>query len=161
MLLSSAVALSSANVMVRAFCTAALLRFVLAALTVTLQVAFFLLPSTAVAVMVAEPAFLAVTTPLEDTVATVFLEDFQETFVQVFFFGVAVAFKVFFEPTVKVAFVAFNLTLVIAFFFTTTLMVAFFFLFFLEVTVILAVPAFTPFTTPLEVTVAIFFLLDL
>ena len=49
------------------------------ALTVTLKVAFFLPASFAVAVIVALPAFFAVTTPLDDTVATFVLLDFHVT----------------------------------------------------------------------------------
>jgi hypothetical protein len=49
-------------------------------LTVILQVTFLPLPSAAVQVIVAVPFFLAVTFPLEDTVATLVLLDFQVTF---------------------------------------------------------------------------------
>ena len=68
-------------------------------LTVTLQVAFFLLPSFAVAVIVAVPALTPVTTPLELTFAILLLEVFQDTALFVAFFGVTVALSVTFLPT--------------------------------------------------------------
>ena len=67
--------------------------------TVTLQVAFFLLPSFAVAVIVAVPALTPVTTPLEVTLAILLLEVFQVTALSVAFFGVTVALSVTFLPT--------------------------------------------------------------
>jgi hypothetical protein len=55
-------------------------------LTVILHVTFLPLPSAAVQVIVAVPAFLAVTFPLEDTVATLVLLDFQVTVLSVIAF---------------------------------------------------------------------------
>jgi hypothetical protein len=55
-------------------------------LTVILQVTFLPFPSAAVQVIVAVPFFLAVTFPLEDTVATLVLLDFQVTVLSVIAF---------------------------------------------------------------------------
>ena len=71
------------------------------ALTVTVQVAF-LPPSFVVTVIVAEPAFFAVMTPVEDTVATVVLFDDQVTDLSVAFDGLTVAVNVWVSPTVIV-----------------------------------------------------------
>ncbi len=62
------------------------------------------------------------------------------------------------DPTARLKFPVFNLTFLTAAFLTTTFTTAFFFLFFLETTVILALPAFTPLMYPLEDTVATFLL---
>ena len=70
-------------------------------MTVTEQVAF-LLPSTVVTVIVAVPAFLAVTTPEEETVATVVLLEDQVTSLFVALEGVIVALSVCVWPSVNV-----------------------------------------------------------
>ena len=54
-------------------------RFLLTSVTVTAQVAFFVLSPFAVAVTVALPAAIAVTTPFSSTVATEGLEEDHET----------------------------------------------------------------------------------
>ena len=101
--------------------------------TVILQVAFLPEPSFAVAVIVTVPAFFAFTTPLPDTVATFVLDDFHTTALLLAFFGVTVAFKVCFLPTVMVDFVLFSFTLVTGVP-TVTVIVHFFFLFAFEIT---------------------------
>ena len=76
-------------------------------LTVTVNLTFFLEPSlnVIVAVIVALPAFLAVTLPFEDTVATDFLDYFHVTFLTVAFLPAAYfSFSVYFLPTLTVAF---------------------------------------------------------
>jgi hypothetical protein len=108
--------------------------------------------------MVAVPSPTPFTTPLDVTVATFLLEVFQTTFLLTFFLGVIVAFRDFLDPTARLKFPVFNLTFLTAAFLTTTFTTAFFFLFFLETTVILALPAFTPLMYPLEDTVATFLL---
>lgn len=125
------------------------------------MVAFFLLPSFAVAVIVTVPFFLAVTLPLELTVAIFLLEDFHVTFVLSAVAGVTLAFKVW------LFFTFMDLLPVIATFVTLTLfLLAFrviFALFLLPsfaVAVIVAFPAFLTFTLPLLFTVATFVLLD-
>ena len=70
-----------------------------AELTVTAQVAF-LPPSLVVTVIVAEPAFFAVTTPELETVATVVLFDDQVTSWFVALAGVIVATRVWVSPSV-------------------------------------------------------------
>ena len=70
----------------------------IAAVTVTAQVAFFE-PSWVVQVMVAEPAALAVTTPLVLTVATEVLLDDQVTDLFVAFDGLTVAVRVAVLPS--------------------------------------------------------------
>ena len=62
--------------------------------TVIVALAYFLLPSFAVAVIVTFPTFLAVTFPFDDTVATFVFELFHVTLLLVAFFGLAVAFSV-------------------------------------------------------------------
>ena len=62
--------------------------------TVTLQVAFFLDPSLVVTVIVTVPDFFPVTTPWEETVATLLSELFHVTALLVVLDGVTVGFKV-------------------------------------------------------------------
>ena len=70
-------------------------------LTVTEQVAF-LLPSSVVTVMVAVPAFFAVTTPEVETVATVVLLEDHVTFLFVALDGDTVAVIICVWPSVSV-----------------------------------------------------------
>ena len=70
------------------------------AFTVTLQVYFFF---PAFAVIVAVPFFFAVTTPFEDTMATVLFELLHFTFFLLFF-----SFNLVLFPTTKVTFFLFN-----------------------------------------------------
>ncbi len=128
---------------------------------VTLHVAFLPLPSAALAVIVAVPSFTPLTTPLEVTEAIFLLEEDHAILLLTFFFGVTLAVSFFVAPTARVAFLVLMVTFLTAAFFTTTLIVAFFLLFFLDVTVIFVLPAFTPFTSPLLFTVAIFLFDDL
>ena len=72
------------------------------ALTVTVHVAD-LLPSVVVTVIVAVPAFFAVTTPADDTVATSGLSDDQRTFLNVASDGLTVAVRVSVSPSVKLS----------------------------------------------------------
>ena len=72
-----------------------------AAWTVTEQAAV-LLPSTVVTVIVAVPAFFAVTTPLEDTVATFVLLDVQVTSLFDALEGETVATRFWVSPSVRV-----------------------------------------------------------
>ena len=117
--------------------------------TVNTQVAF-LPPSAVVTVMVAVPAFFAVTMPFE-TVATVVLEDDQVTFWFVALDGLTVAVKVSVLPTIRVAVDLLSVTLVTEMVsgFTVNTQVAF-----LPpsavVTVMVAVPAFFAVTMPFE-----------
>ncbi|EET62452.1 hypothetical protein BRYFOR_05487 [Marvinbryantia formatexigens DSM 14469] len=74
--------------------------------TVTLQV-YFLLP--ALAVIVAVPFFFAVTTPFEETVATLFLEVVHLTFPEI-----PLSLSVYFFPVFNVSFVWFSPVFVLA-----------------------------------------------
>ena len=87
----------------------------IAAWTVTEHVAV-LDPSVVVTVIVAVPAALAVTTPLEDTVATEVLLDDHVTDLSVAFDGNTVAVKVSVSPTVMDNELLFKLTPVTAIF---------------------------------------------
>ena len=131
--------------------------FLLVPLTVTLHEAFFLLPSFAVAVITADPAFFAVTTPFEFTVTTALLLLFHENFLLEAFDGETAAFKVYDFPVFRLILFLFSLILdtLTAFFaaFTVTVQV-YFFLF--TVAVIFALPAFLPVTFPALLTEAIF-----
>ena len=108
-----------------------------------------------VTVIVAEPAAFAVTTPVDNTVATEVLLDDQVTVLSVALDGDTVAIRVWVSPTSIVNDVLFRLTPVtgIAAAVTVTTQEAF-----LPpsvvVTVIVAVPAFFAVTTPEEDTVA-------
>ena len=130
------------------------------ALTVTVQVAV-LPPSVVVTVIVAVPAFFAVTTPSEDTVATVVLFDDQVTDLLEAFDGFTVAVSAWVSPSVKVSKVLSSITLVTRTIgaFTVPVQVAV-----LPpsvvVTVITAVPAFRAVTTPVEETDATFKLFE-
>ena len=75
--------------------------------TVILQAAFK--PFFVVAVIVAVPAFFAVTFPFASTFTTEDLEDFHFTALSVQSFGVTVAFKVYVFPFFRLSFVLFNL----------------------------------------------------
>ena len=129
-------------------------------LTVTVHFAVFP-PSFVLTVIVAVPADLAVTTPEPDTVATDVLLDDQETFLLVAFEGVTVAVRVCVSPTVMDRDVLFRETPVTGTVaaWTFTVQVAVFPPSFV-VTVIVAVPAAWPVTTPEEETVATDLLLD-
>jgi hypothetical protein len=123
--------------------------------TVTVQVAV-LDPSAVVTVIVAVPAATGETTPLDDTVATAVLLLVQLTFVLVALIGVTVAVKVpEAPPTARFMVEALRLTAVTATLVvdTVTVQVAV-----LPpsavVTVTIEVPAATPVTSPLELTVA-------
>ena len=83
------------------------------AATVTEHVAV-LDPSEEVTVIVAEPAFTAVTLPLPSTVATVASEDFQLIALLVALFGATVAVKVSDPPSTRLNDVLFNVTPVTA-----------------------------------------------
>ena len=128
--------------------------------TVTEQVAF-LLPSSVVTVIVAVPAFFAVTTPEVETVATVVLLEDQVTFLFVALDGDTVAVSVCVWPSTKVRLVWFKLTPVTGTVaaLTVTEQVAFL-LPSSVVTVIVAVPAFFAVTTPEVETVATVVLLE-
>ena len=131
-----------------------------AAWTVTEHVAV-LDPSVVVTVIVAVPAALAVTTPLEDTVATVVLLDFHVTDLSVAFDGRTVAVKVCVSPTVIDNEVLFRLTPVTETVAADTVTVHFAVLApSVVVTVIVEVPAAFAVTTPEEDTVATEVLLD-
>lgn len=131
-----------------------------AGVTVKAQVAV-LPPSTVVTVIVAVPAFLAETTPEEDTVATVVLLEDQVTLLFVALEGATVATKVWVSPSVKVRLVWFRVTPVTAmtFFDTMTTQVAIFASSFVF-TVMAAVPGDTAVTRPEEETVATSLLLE-
>ena len=131
-----------------------------AAFTVTAHVAV-LAPSFVVTVIVAVPAAFAVTTPLEDTVATVVLLDFHVTDLSVAFDGNTVAVKVSVSLTVMERELLFRLTPVTETFaaWTVTVQVAVFDPS-VVVTVIVAVPAAFAVTTPLEDTDATEVLLE-
>ena len=123
--------------------------------TVTALVAVFD-PSTVVTVMVAVPAATPVTTPAELTVAIDDALDVQVTFLFVALLGVTVAVKVVVPPTAIDAVVGLTDTPVTA----TILLVTVIALVAVfdpsaVVTVIVEVPANTPDTTPLVLTVAI------
>ena len=124
------------------------------ALTVTAQVAF-LLPSVVVTVTVAVPAAFAVTTPEEETVATVVLLDDQVTDLSVALDGVTVATNVWESPSVNVNEVLSRLTPVteIVFALTVTEQVAVFPPSSV-VTVIVVVPTAMASTSPLSETIA-------
>ena len=77
-------------------------------LTVTLQLALLPLPSFAVALIVAVPGPTAVTFPLESTVATAVLEDFQVTVLLLALLGLTVTVKVSVAPTFIFNVVLFN-----------------------------------------------------
>ena len=109
-----------------------------------------------VTVIVAVPAATPFTFPEVLTVAMVLSEVLQVTVESVALSGVTVAFNVRVSPIVIEAVVLLNVTPVtatLAAFFTVILQEAFFPL--ALVAVMVAVPAFTPFTTPAEVTLAI------
>ena len=131
-----------------------------AALTVTEQVAV-LPPSFVVTEIVAVPAFFAVTTPLEETVATVVLFEDHVTFLFDAFEGATVATSVSVSPSVKVNVVLSRVTPVTATSgaLTVTVQVAFLPPSFV-VTVIVAEPAFFAVMTPVEDTVATVVLFD-
>ena len=111
-----------------------------------MHVAFLPEPSVLLTVIVAVPAFLAVTNP-PFTVATEELLLFQVTFLFMFLFGVneQLSLAVFVSSSVKLDLL--NVSFLIGLI-TFILMDAFFFLFFNEITVIFALPAFIPLTTP-------------
>jgi hypothetical protein len=124
----------------------------LAAVTVTVQVAV-LLPSAVVTVMVALPADTAVTTPLNDTIATALLLLLHDTFLLVAFAGLTVAINVSVPPTVKLKEVLLKVTLVTETGVTVTAQTAVLFPS-AVVTVMFALPTATAVTTPLDDTVA-------
>ena len=130
------------------------------ACTVTVQVAF-LLPSFVVTVIEAVPAAFAVTTPEDETVATVVLSDDQVTDLSVAFEGVTVAVNGYVSPSVNVNEVLSRLTPVteIVFAFTVTVHVDVFDPSFI-LTVIVVVPAAFAVITPEDETVATDVLLD-
>ena len=123
------------------------------AVTVTEQVADF---PPAFAVIVAVPAFTAVTLPLESTVATDVFDELQLTALSVALSGVTVAFRLADSPSVSESSVLSSDTLSTAIVvgeasLTVTAQVADFSP---ALAVIVAVPAFTAVTLPLESTVA-------
>ena len=67
-------------------------------------------PSSVVTVIVAEPAFFAVTTPELETVATVVLLEDQVTFLFVAFVGVTVATRLWVSPSVMTRVFIFSVT---------------------------------------------------
>ena len=71
------------------------------AVTTTLQVAFFPLPSFAFTVIVAVPAFFPVTFPFELTVAIFLLEEVHVTDLFAAFVGATVAYNVLLYPIVR------------------------------------------------------------
>ena len=107
----------------------------------------------AVAVIVAVPTPFAVTVPL-DTVATEVLELLHVTVLSVAFVGATVAVRVSEVPFTRLKVVLFKVTPVTATLLTVTVQVAVTPLPSWAVAVIVAVPALTPVTTPLELTVA-------
>jgi hypothetical protein len=131
-----------------------LVAFTTAFVTVTVQVAFFLLPSFVVQVMVAFPTPTAVTFPLESTFATLVLLDFQVTFLFVVVTGFTVFVSVDVLPTVSDNVVLFSETPVAFITGTVTLQVAFLPLPSFALHVMVAVPVPTAVTFPLESTVA-------
>ena len=109
------------------------------------------------------PAFLAVTTPLELTVAYFLLLDFQVTAFVVALAGKTLAFTVIFFPAFTVLLPADSLILLTFTLAILILMDAFFPLWSLAVAVMVTVfpaPAALVVTTPLALTVAYFVLLD-
>ena len=111
-------------------------------------------------VIVAVPGFFAVIFPVLLTVATALLPDDHFTG-QYTPDGLTIDFNVFVPPTYKTAFDAL-IEMLVGFKSFTFIVTDFFsFLFAFAVTVILTFPAFFPFTTPLDDTVAIFLLPDL
>ena len=127
-----------------------------AALTVTLQVCFFLLA--VCTVMTAVPGLIPLTTPFLLTVAIFVLEDVHASALFVAFFGVIVAVSVNVFPTTTDAEVLFSLTAVgLTFFLIVRAMRAYFFLYLIVMT---ALPAFLVTTTPFLDTGAIVLLLD-
>ena len=108
--------------------------------TVTLHVALRLLPSAVVAVMVAVPTALAVTTPVLDTVATEVLELLHITLLLVAVDGVTVAVRVTVSFALSDAVVLFKEIPVAAVATTVTLQVALRLLPSVVVAVISAVP---------------------
>jgi len=127
---------------------------VLAAVTVTAQVAV-LLPSVVVTVIVAVPAFTPVTFPAELTVATAVSPDVHVTVWSDAVVGLTVAVSVSLDPAVRDSVDLFKETPVTETVaaVTVTAQVAVL-LPSVVVTVIVAVPAFTPVTFPAELTVA-------
>ena len=107
----------------------------------------------AVAAIVAVPTPFAVTVPL-DTVATEVLELLHVTVLSVAFVGATVAVRVSEVPFTRLKVVLFKVTPVTATLLTVTVQVAVTPLPSWAVAVIVAVPALTPVTTPLELTVA-------
>ncbi len=79
------------------------------AFTVTTQTAV-LAPSFVVTVIVAVPGPTAVTTPVEDTLATAVLLDFQLTDLSVALLGATVAFSADLSPVSRVSLDVFNVT---------------------------------------------------
>ena len=124
--------------------------------TVTLQAAFFPLPSAAVAVIVAVPFPMALTFPLESTVATFVLLLVHITFLISAFVGLTVTDRVCVFPTCIVRLLLFSVTLDTDFFgvTTVTVQVAFSPLPSAAVALIIAVPFPLAVTFPLELTVA-------
>ena len=114
-------------------------------------------PSAALTVIVAVPIPTACTVPLL-TVATFTSDDDHTIFFLPPLLTFTVAVSLTLSPILSVSEVLFNLILVIFPFTTLTVIVAFFLGFFLEITVIFAVPTFFPVITPLLVTVATFLL---
>ena len=113
-----------------------------------------LLPSVDDTVIVAEPTPVAVTTPVEETVATFVLELLHLTFLFVALVGVIVAVRVFVSPTVSVEerlLRLIELTMTLA---TLTVHVALTPLPSFADTVITAVPTDNALTSPEEETVA-------
>ena len=131
------------------------------ATTFTVQVAFFL-PSIVVTVILAVPFFKAFTFPFALTVAIFSLLEANTTAFEASF-GFTVTFKVKLSPGFTVFSFTLRDTLFTDFFATYTVITCFapFATPLFPVTVILAVPAFFPVTTPLELTEATLFLLDL
>ena len=124
------------------------------ALTVTVHVAV-LLPSFVLTVIVAVPGVFAVTTPEDETVATVVLFEVQVTDLSVALLGETVAVSVWVSPSVIFKDVLSRLTPVtaITFALTVTVHIADFppsFVF----TVIVALPSDFAMTTPVEETIA-------
>ena len=129
------------------------------AVTTTDTVAFFLLPSTALTVILALPALTPVITPLAFTFAIFLALDLNVSFLRVAFLGFTDVLIFCLAPTLTVTFFG-AVTFVTFFliFLTTTLTTTFLLP---DLTVILALPGFLAFTTPFLETEAIFFLLIL
>ncbi|GFI29713.1 hypothetical protein IMSAGC013_01100 [Lachnospiraceae bacterium] len=122
----------------------------------TLQDAFFPVPSAAFAVMTAVPVPTPFTVPLLLTVAIFLFEVVHTTSLLPPALVSTEAFSFNVLPFAMEAEVLSSFTLVTLPLTTFTVTTAFFFLFFEELTVIFAVPAFLPVITPLAVTDAIF-----